>query len=454
MAAFAEMAGLADVDSSLGIDRVVEFQNADGTRERRHGVSIARIFHANMEAGMVGTAGIVSGARLASTAGLSILRRVHLPQSHTQKMSIITGSQIVNSGESLLSLLRVSRLRDASVAKDRIFGLLGIADEANVEKYAEDALRLPYSLDMHQTFLRTTLHLLKHHKSLEVLKMVEYLPGYVCLELSWVPRWDKKEFARAAILSEAKDETGFCADGGIPLKLEQPDRDTLLSVHGQRLDRVIATSKILSRYELYYGDRVESMEIFDIWADFQKTMLPMTGQSGFEWYWRWHAGFRDLKMNLLQEEIKGGSRASFLGAFHRSAEHRRIFLTANGYIGLGPAAMEVEDQVCVLFGSNVPYVYRNPANKELLAQGYLGPFTANVALNMIGVKDNRDERFDPNDEFYLPPYSDNKPWDGGFLKSDFPKVLVGHCYVHGMMHGEAVRKNQAENMHAVVFNFC
>ena len=334
--------------------------------------------------------------------------------------------------------------------------------------------------------------------------MVEYLPGYVSLKLSWVPRWDRKEFARATILSEAKDETGFCADGGILLKLEQPDRDTLLSVHGQRLDRVIATSKILSRYELYYGDRVESMEIFDIWADFQKTMLPMYGmasyptgedirkvfamtiiggldengrpagedywkhflyqfavetedrtrQSGFEWRWRWHAGFRDLKMNLLQEEIKGGSRARFLGAFHRSAEHRRIFLTANGYLGLGPAAMEVEDQVCVLFGSNVPYVYRNPANKELLAQGYLGPFTANVALNMIGVKDNKDERFDPNDEFYLPPYSGNEPWDGSFLKSGFPKVLVGHCYVHGMMHGEAVRKNQAENMHAVVFNFC
>lgn len=388
-----------------------------------------------------------------------------------REMSLFSGSRAIVSGESLVSLLQLTRRRDTSVAKDRVFALLGIADEANTTKYGKDALSLPYSLGTFETFLETTLYLIKRHRSLEVLKMVEFLPEFVG-SLSWVPRWDMKEFARASILSEAEDETGFCADGDIPLKLGEANEDSLLSVQGQRMDRVIAVSKIFTQYELVYGDQLESMKIFDVWADFQNTILPMYGMASYptgedirkvfamtiiagldedgrparddywkhllyqytvemedrtqnkgrERRWRWHAGFGDLDMKLLQEEIKGGSRAHFLGPFHRSAEHWRIHLTANRYLGLGPAAMEVKDQICVLFGSNVPYVYRDSATKKLLAEGYLGPFSAEEALDMIGVKNNTDERFGPDVDLYLPPYNEDKAWDDELLRTTFPKV--------------------------------
>jgi hypothetical protein len=124
-------------------------------------------------------------------------------------MFIFSRARFNGSGESLDSLLRYSRLRDTSVAKDRVSALLGIADEANTEKYGEEALNLLYSLDMYETFLKTTPYLIKHGQSLEVLKMVECLPGFAAINLSCVPYWDVKEFARANILSEAEDETGF-----------------------------------------------------------------------------------------------------------------------------------------------------------------------------------------------------------------------------------------------------
>ena len=72
---------------------------------------------------------------------------------------------------------------------------------------------------------------------------------------------------------------------------------------------------------------------------------------------------------------------------------------------------------------------------------------------MIGVKDSEDDRFSPNADFYLSPYSDNEPWDGAFLRVTFSKVLIGHCYVHSMMHGEAVRKHQSGDEPEVVFTF-
>lgn len=37
---------------------------------------------------------------------------------------------------------------------------------------------------------------------------------------------------------------------------------------------------------------------------------------------------------------------------------RRQFVMENGYIGLGPAAMQNGDILCVLFGGSVPYVLR------------------------------------------------------------------------------------------------
>jgi len=62
--------------------------------------------------------------------------------------------------------------------------------------------------------------------------------------------------------------------------------------------------------------------------------------------------------------------------------NRRLFATAQGYIGLGPCAMQEYDILCVLFGCLVPFVLR------------------------------------PSGERYR---------------------LVGECYVHGIMQGEAIQ---------------
>lgn len=67
---------------------------------------------------------------------------------------------------------------------------------------------------------------------------------------------------------------------------------------------------------------------------------------------------------------------------------RRLFLTANGFIGLGPADAAVGDTVCLLFGGSVMYAVRQ---------------------EILGVSDCR---------------------------------FIGECYCHGIMNGEAVLMGQ------------
>ncbi|KAE9375079.1 hypothetical protein N431DRAFT_465288 [Stipitochalara longipes BDJ] len=45
--------------------------------------------------------------------------------------------------------------------------------------------------------------------------------------------------------------------------------------------------------------------------------------------------------------------------FYETATSRRLFITANGFLGIGPAEIEVGDRVSILFGGNVPFIVRD-----------------------------------------------------------------------------------------------
>lgn len=64
---------------------------------------------------------------------------------------------------------------------------------------------------------------------------------------------------------------------------------------------------------------------------------------------------------------------------------RRFFITAKGNLGSGPSEMEPDDKICILFGAKTPFILRRLASTT------------------------------------SPRYQ-----------------LVGHAYVHGIMHGEAL----------------
>jgi hypothetical protein len=74
----------------------------------------------------------------------------------------------------------------------------------------------------------------------------------------------------------------------------------------------------------------------------------------------------------------------YLSTMLNHARQRRFFLSSEKYMGMGPAAMQKGDIICIFYGGRVPYIVR------------------------------------PTAEYY---------------------ELVGECYAHGLMDGEAIVKN-------------
>ena len=96
----------------------------------------------------------------------------------------------------------------------------------------------------------------------------------------------------------------------------------------------------------------------------------------------------------LRAAAKGGDGASFAIAARNMCNGRRFFITEEGYIGIGPAALRQHDLVCVFFGGATPFV----SKKE--------------------------------DEYYR---------------------FIGEAYVHGLMNGEAIQQLEAGKLSAKAF---
>lgn len=86
------------------------------------------------------------------------------------------------------------------------------------------------------------------------------------------------------------------------------------------------------------------------------------------------------RKSLCAPEVDDGSAYDKSNVAHATRDRRLVF-TSNGYIGLAPTEAETGDMVCVLFGGETPFILR------------------------------------PMDEHWL---------------------LIGDCYIHGIMDGEAV----------------
>lgn len=71
--------------------------------------------------------------------------------------------------------------------------------------------------------------------------------------------------------------------------------------------------------------------------------------------------------------------------------NRHFFRTSQGYVGVGPRTIEVDNQVMLLYGANVPYVFRHlPKDPEtvfgFVGEAYLHGFMYGEGLAKDGLK--------------------------------------------------------------------
>jgi hypothetical protein len=120
----------------------------------------------------------------------------------------------------------------------------------------------------------------------------------------------------------------------------------------------------------------------------------------FETIFHMHSELKGRLETLAQK----GDAARFQQGALAMCIRRRLFLTLNGFIGLGPDTVQEGDIVTVLSGGDIPYLLRPIANPELLSK------TESASSPTITQ-----------------------------TSSGQSYIFVGECYVEGVMCGEAVQ---------------
>ena len=77
-----------------------------------------------------------------------------------------------------------------------------------------------------------------------------------------------------------------------------------------------------------------------------------------------------------------GNALRYEVAASRVCDQRRLFITANGLIGIGPAAMRSNDRVCIMFGGQQPVILRDiGAQYQFVGESYLYDIMFGEALS-------------------------------------------------------------------------
>ncbi|CZR59900.1 related to heterokaryon incompatibility protein het-6 [Phialocephala subalpina] len=251
---------------------------------------------------------------------------------------------------------------------------------------------------------------------------------------SWVPDW---RWSEAIILAEPISP--HLAHGSSTAKLKIVREDTLvLRAHGVEVDSIEECSQPLLSRDFYNQktSKNPSTTIQRLWHEicrkkaFNLNEKYLDGQGVFFAYMQTlsngcvqaagHGGrsYQDISdlvwlrkaaryiveaSDDVSEEIKSAARSGEPEGDHEtwsrwaaSASEGRVFArTWKGYFVLGPKALEAGDVICVLFGARVPFCLR-PIGKRYL--------------------------------------------------------LVGECYVHGLMNGEAISLLLRDELHEKIFD--
>jgi hypothetical protein len=247
---------------------------------------------------------------------------------------------------------------------------------------------------------------------------------------SWVPDWDTWE---TKILSEPIST--HCAHGNTSSRLKIDKSSLVLSVHGIRLDVIEAASMPLKDREFYPVSPGQDLAIELLWHnicrkeqfDFEAKYL--NGESAFFAYvqtlsdgsvttssWdtrnyhdisktEWLAqGAAYLTMVLGQSDdvspaiykaAENGDHLKWSRAANGASKQRKFARTKKGYYVLGPKVLEAGDIVCVLLGGKMPFCLRPLGSKYLLiGECYVHGLMDGEAMDMLKRREVSEEIFD------------------------------------------------------------
>jgi len=304
---------------------------------------------------------------------------------------------------SILRLLGLTRQFEATDPRDRIFALLGIPSADSSPNNESHLLQPDYRMAIHDLYQKFARLILNRDKSLRILSAVQH-GSHISESLpSWVPCWNS---VYCHGLAPSEPGPNHRAADGQPIEEIETDNVNHLVLRGIPFDAIARCTAIISPWSFELHQR-SSINVFaftktieTFWGDCSDETrgrsLCWTLTAGKDWYgmlvnneeshWADFAAywseFNVPKISDIRERLEflrkfakeaNGDYDRFLEATSNACVGRRLFVTENGMLGLGPGALKVGDRCCVLFGGIVPFVVRqqNDGMYTLVGECYM-----------------------------------------------------------------------------------
>jgi hypothetical protein len=308
------------------------------------------------------------------------------------------------------AILALGRLCDNSDDRDSIYGFLGLMGQNFQRKIKPD-----YKLSTAEVYLDAAIQLAVCSNSLIILSLSRYSAKNVRWLPTWVPSWQPLSTLEAeewdVRIPNLVGHQIFSACGENSLEFQVVD-GRILKLSGVKLDHVLSDG-IAGCNEVSFGQK-DRLVMQREWRrlcglNMHNRSNYVAGGKATNAFWRTlvndmlepedlttlrRCQTEDYKTYRTWVEELGDSDTPYWKSRHVQNYHsgfreaclgRRFFVTKKGYFGVGPAELEEGDEIYILAGGKVPLVLR--------------------------------------------PLPESQP-------NTFE--LVGDCYVHGVMDGEAV----------------
>lgn len=315
-------------------------------------------------------------------------------------------------------LMSLTRQFESSEPRDRIYSLLGIPTTDSKPDKGVLFVQPDYSRDIDAIYWDLALNFLEADSDYQLFSSIQHgptLPEDDSLP-SWVPRWDKV-FTHSLLPSTPG--VSHKAGKGMPINRRtryHMDAMTCLGVKISTVSHIYNSFSSSRDSFLDFSAAANAIPNFN-WHSLLKTAesrkrLALTLTAGKDWYgkavsntsqhladfaaWLTPALQPASKYSDLLRQASDGDLHRFAAAMSNVCAGRRLFFTSNGYMGLGPECLQQADILVVLFGGIVPFLLRS----------------------------------------YKPPIADRYPCRGPEIEGYWK--LVGDCYVHDLMSGQAM----------------
>jgi hypothetical protein len=303
----------------------------------------------------------------------------------------------------LLELLQSFGYAEATRHHDHLFALLGLAYDEN-----DPGFDVNYDASFEEIVRRYAYAFIDQGRTMQLFYRAA-LGSQPATFPSWIPDWTTQN--SNSLYSWSSRGGYYCAAGETQVQTYRDASKDELVVQGRLFDGVKSVSRSTNEPECLKSYLVEVTAMIDSLGKYPtgedlcnlKWIVPVAGA---ELPLVVNAGLPDLQTSyaMLMDFLAKGSSdddkmpkkcQDYIGTLQGKTREftlsgGRCFITREGYVGVAPKSIRAGDLVCVFNGGAVPFLLRNSETRN-----------------------------------------------GAYR-------LVGGCYVHGMMHGRAVRGDTQE----------